>query len=145
VAEEIFRDWCLRTGPVDTNEEIRISIIEGDIPGQDPGYWVHLGSSKESLFAGAATDKAVMSFTRRLKMEGPPSPNLARFKRSFTAGPRRYYLMAATMGANGIELNGQYYIEKRHILFRHVSEIAIGDIDAVVLAAGHESPPETMH
>jgi hypothetical protein len=34
--------WNVAFGPVDTDEQIRVAIIEGDIPGKRPGYTVHI-------------------------------------------------------------------------------------------------------
>src|SRR5438874_12779960 len=40
----IFQHWRERLGLVDVHEELRVAIIEGDIPGEAPGYTVHLAS-----------------------------------------------------------------------------------------------------
>ena len=61
-ARQIFRQWLEWVGPRDEREELRVSIIEGDIPGQGPGYSVHVGLDAQAFFErykkmGVATDK----------------------------------------------------------------------------------------
>jgi len=42
--KEIFSDWRRRLGSVDQYDELRISIVEGEILGMGPGYSVHISS-----------------------------------------------------------------------------------------------------
>ena len=48
-AVKIFEQWNKDFGHKDIYEEIRISIIEGDIPGEEHGYTVHIGTNQENL------------------------------------------------------------------------------------------------
>ena len=48
-AVKIFEQWNMDFGHKDIYEEIRISIIEGDIPGEEHGYTVHIGTNQENL------------------------------------------------------------------------------------------------
>lgn len=41
-AVKIFREWNERFGHRDLYEEIRIAVIEGDIPGKELGYTVQI-------------------------------------------------------------------------------------------------------
>jgi hypothetical protein len=45
VAIKIFAQWYVRIGRSDDYEEMRISIIEGDVPGEDPGYTVYIANA----------------------------------------------------------------------------------------------------
>src|SRR5450432_3844756 len=52
---EIFENWTKRLGNVDQHEELRISIVEGEILGEGPGYSVHISSDPSRLMdAGEA-------------------------------------------------------------------------------------------
>ncbi len=42
-ARKIFQALNTRLGRMDERGELRISIVEGDIPGEKPGYTVHIG------------------------------------------------------------------------------------------------------
>jgi hypothetical protein len=48
-AKKIFEGWHERIGRNDQYEELRIAIIEGDIPKCDKGYSVHIGSDFENI------------------------------------------------------------------------------------------------
>jgi hypothetical protein len=41
-ARRIFRDWRTRFGACDDKDAIRVAIIEGEVPGFRPGYFLHL-------------------------------------------------------------------------------------------------------
>ena len=48
-ATEIFGRWQEIVGNSDDDERIRISIIEGQIPSQPPGYTMHIGPSLDHI------------------------------------------------------------------------------------------------
>src|SRR5687767_2257333 len=70
-ASAIFRGWHqLVGGAVDKQELIRLSIIEGDIAGQGPGYTVHITPSTEQLTAGGLShtrERPFIAITRLLR------------------------------------------------------------------------------
>src|SRR5579872_1835488 len=45
--KQIFSDWLKRVTKVDRFDEIRISVVEGEILGQGPGYSVHISSDPD--------------------------------------------------------------------------------------------------
>jgi hypothetical protein len=47
-ARKIFEKWHQRYGVRDEFEELRVSIVEGDIKGEDPGYTVHIGADTDN-------------------------------------------------------------------------------------------------
>jgi len=51
--ESIFRNWKKYFGDKDERDELRISIIEGDLPGQLAGYSVTIGTTLESALERA--------------------------------------------------------------------------------------------
>lgn len=48
---EILSQWVEMLGKYDELNELRISFIEGDIPGEDYGYTVHIGSNWASTIS----------------------------------------------------------------------------------------------
>jgi hypothetical protein len=44
LAREIFEGWRARYGDSDEYEELRVSIVEGDVEGEEHGYSVHVGA-----------------------------------------------------------------------------------------------------
>src|SRR6266571_2549572 len=55
-ATRIFSAWRKRFGDVDTYEEIRVAIIEGDLPNETPGYTVHVSPNVEGMRARAKAE-----------------------------------------------------------------------------------------
>ena len=47
-ARKIFETWHERYGENDEYEELRVSIVEGEIQGEPPGYTVHVGSDPDA-------------------------------------------------------------------------------------------------
>ena len=42
----IFRAWLARFGPDGADAVLRVAVIEGDVTGYPPGYFVHLGAPR---------------------------------------------------------------------------------------------------
>jgi hypothetical protein len=79
-ARQIFRGWRERYGSRDEFEELRVSIIEGEIPGRAPGYSVHVGANAENVFRrykrlGLMTDGDLLAVNSRInRVNAPNSP-----------------------------------------------------------------------
>lgn len=141
---EIFKDWKKYFKEYDKNEEIRISIIEGDIPNELPGYSVHINSNfdfKFHQFENAGIIKSpeeilLMTVGRfnRMNPQRGKSPYLEVFKKEY-----EYFGFYFIAPAKYDETTGNivpyldYKILKKTILFRDVSEITKNDIDYIVL------------
>jgi hypothetical protein len=134
---EIFREAKRQMNHEDRFEEIRISIIEGAVPGQEhrPGYSVHICADPEALCAHATmedfvVDPSIVPFlgqwNRHYPIPGAP-PLLPRFKAEFE---KHKEFMLAPVIRRG---DGQLYMEhslgiiKNLILFRQLSEITSPD------------------
>ncbi|MDZ7616655.1 MAG: hypothetical protein U1E05_06605 [Patescibacteria group bacterium] len=138
---EIFREAERQMNHEDRFEEIRISIIEGPVPGQEhrPGYSVHISADPDALCAHATmndlvVDPSIVPFlgqwNRHYPVSGSP-PMLARFKAEFEK--HKEFLLAPTVR----RADGNLYMEpslgivKNVILFRQLSDItAPFDTDA---------------
>ena len=132
--ESIFRSWHELLGDEDRDEAIRVSIIDGDIPGKGPGYTVHIGPAATRVIAENPFEQVVLYPTRLQRMQTPDSPHLARFKKAF-AREGRYWLSAAILEPSGQPLLlQQFRILKTHVIFRTPDEIGRdNDSDQVVL------------
>jgi hypothetical protein len=154
VGKQIFRDWLKRFGQADDYEELRISIIEGDIPHEEPGYTVHI-SSEPSNTQRRARDNGVVLDTSMAVVVGrvhrmnpePDSPHLALFKQQYNKH-RKYLLIPVTItisSKQSLVPHLDYAIGKKEIHFRHVSEIEEGDIDSVIYERIISDNGETVH
>jgi hypothetical protein len=144
---EIFKRWQDRLGEEDSFEELRISIVEGDIPGQEAGYSVVIGSNPEATIErrkseGRDVDFDQMFTTSRIRRinPAPGSQHLAMFKELF-AQFGGYLLLPMPMEITNapendvpmiIRENLPYGITKHTISFKRAEEIGEDDLDYVV-------------
>ena len=140
-ARKIFETWHHRYGENDEYEELRISIIEGAIPGEEPGYSVHVGSDPEAAIkrfrdAGYAFDDDLMMMVSRINRMTPPaeSTNLELFKQYYKTF-KTYFLAPGVISKDRQQLNPilELGIYKGTIQIRQVSEIGENDVDRVAL------------
>jgi hypothetical protein len=140
---EIFREAERQMNHEDRFEEIRVSIIEGPVSGQErrPGYSVHISPDPEALAMHATgadfvVDQSVIPFlgqwNRHYPIPGMPAL-LPRFKTEFAK--HNEFLLAPVVRRS----DGQLYAEpllgiiKNLISFRCLSEITPNDPDAAAL------------
>jgi hypothetical protein len=142
-ARKIFGGWHERYGNNDRYEELRVSIIEGPIKGQDIGYTVQIGPDPDASIrrfkdAGYAFDEDILMCVSRINRMYPPpdSRNLARFKDLYREH-KTYFLAPGVVSEDGKRLEPIFElgIFKGKIHFRDVSDISPDDIDSVVLRA----------
>jgi hypothetical protein len=143
-AKSIFQQWLLNYGGVDDGNMIRVSMVEGDIPGEPSGYSVLIGSDPESahLEVSELTDdphSPFMGSTRVHRMETPGvSPNLTRFKEAF-GREGEYVLFPVVCRVDNPVSESQFTpfpdlaIKKTVVHFRNIGEIGENDIDRAVL------------
>ena|ERR1039457_4069290 len=139
-AIEIFEGWHRRYGDWDRYDELRIAIIEGDIPNKEPGYSVHIGIDCERVIerykrAGleVADNHFFATISRINRMSVPDSPNLKFFKESFKRAGE-YLLIPASCKPDGSDLSfvSSLGIKKQVIHFRSAGDIGENDQDAAV-------------
>jgi hypothetical protein len=143
-AEQIFEQWHRRYGDRDRFEELRVSIIEGDIPGKRPGYSVHIGPDfrntiKRYQAAGLTVkpDSDLFISISRINRMNPSatSKNLAMFKEAYRRF-NEYLLIPGVNKPDGsvLQFSRHAGILKREISFRAVGEIGNDDEDSVVVS-----------
>ena len=138
-AIEIFKNWNRDFGHRDLYEEIRIAIIEGDIPGKEYGYTVHITTNQDNLISkcrelnlpSSQVLFAIISRFRRMPIE-KQNRNMAVFREEFEKF-LSYKIIPIYMSEEGLEPLFDYEIEKTEIFFRQVDEITENDIDAACI------------
>jgi SEFIR domain len=140
-AEEIFKEWRRRLGELDSYNELRVSIIEGDVSDRPPGgYSVHIGSNIDNIFK-RADDEGIdlptpyVATISRMHYMTPAagSTNLSFFRKRF-AQFGSYRLMPVIPEGDSFVQGEGVAIHKRHIEFRNVFDIKDrNDIDSVVI------------
>ena len=137
-ALEIFSGWIGRLGREDEYEQLRLSIVEGDIPGKDAGYSVVVSSDVEGILAYAQTrdiDFEPQHFAfigRWLRMPAGTGPySLQVFKDRFRRY-NRFALVPVIYNSGDVEPHYDRGIEKTRIYFRHSSEVSHADPDAFI-------------
>jgi len=140
---EIFREAERQMNHTDRFEEIRISIIEGPVTGQEdrPGYSVHIGPDPESLDAHATMADFVVNretipflgqWNRHYPVPGSPKL-LPKFKMEFQKH-KEFLLAPAVRKADGqLWIEPKLGIIKNLIHLRQLSEITQDDVDAMAL------------
>ena len=140
-AREIFQDWRERYGAGDRFEELRISIVEGDIPDLRPGYSVHIGSDPLNVYhhynkLGLMTDRDLLVTTSRVdRMNAPNSPKLAAFKDAYRTF-KTYFLAPVIVDETGTKIIKPLLdmkIYKTQVYFRNSNEIGEDDPDSIVV------------
>jgi len=139
IGREVFRKLRLVLGDHDPFDELRISIVEGDVAGEAPGYYVHLMSEPDNTAKRIGHPPVVGDFVVASKVHRmnplADSPYLPRFKRAI-AHQNRYLVLPATFdGSTGTAMpHVELAIGKYHVYFRQVRDIRPGDPDAPVLS-----------
>lgn len=140
-AEKIFQGWHRALGPFDSYNELRISIVEGDVPDREPGYFVNIGANLENVIKhaddeGISIPKDYFIFLSRVHRMNPPpdSKNLFDFKESYKLFGA-YHLIPVIIDKNDAAIPlYEYSILKRNIELRHISDIkSKNDYDAIFI------------
>ena len=138
-AIKIFEEWRENFGVKDLYEEIRVSVIEGDIPNQEHGYTIHITTNQENLIHKCNklnlklehTLFAIVSRYRRMPTD-KWNKNMENFRNEVERF-LSYRIVPIYMRSNQLEPLFDYAIEKTEIYFRNVDEITEKDIDSVCL------------
>jgi hypothetical protein len=155
-ARQIFEEWHKRYGQGDKFEELRISIIEGEIKGERPGYTVHVSVDFENTVkryraAGLKIDfeKSIFAMITRMNRMNPDpgSKNLEYFKDAYRYY-KTYILVPGVLSSDDSSVKPilDLGIYKNSIHFRQASDIDPNhDPDAPVLGMGSVERPLTPY
>jgi hypothetical protein len=137
--KKIFQDLRAKFGQADTHNLIRVTIIEGSIPGKKPGYSVYVGPDFGNITAKATADgedltnKLTFSVGRYHRMNPlPGSPYLPRFKQEYKK--HQHFALIPAFGAiEKPEPCLELAILKTQVHFRLVEDLTGNDVESVVL------------
>jgi hypothetical protein len=134
---KVFEQIIARVGTVDERERIRVSIIEGDIPGEDAGYSIFIGPEREqAMEESTEAGNRYTAMLGRFHRMNPPdgkSPSLDLFKKSF-AKHKEYVLIPVGGTPSAMKPHFGLAVKKHIIHFRQVADLRDkNDPDYVVL------------
>lgn len=140
-AIKIFEDWIKIIGRDDKKEDIRIALVEGDVPGEASGYYVVVGNNideamKRAEKGGFSADETMILNVSRI-IRANPRDNFQSFNYFKEAYHQygEYMLMPAVLNEKTGEIKPlpQYGIHKKQLIYRHISDITENDQDAILL------------
>ena len=140
-AIKIFEDWIKIIGRDDKKEDIRIALVEGDVPGETSGYYVVVGNNideamKRAEKGGFSADETMILNVSRI-IRANPRDNFQSFNYFKDAYHQygEYMLMPAVLNEKTREIKPlpQYGIHKKQLVYRHISDITENDQDAILL------------
>jgi hypothetical protein len=140
VATAIFTGWQHAMGPTDTDDLLRVAIIESNVTcdGRSGDYHVHLSLDGDVVAerrreAGAVVQDATVPAQHDawLTTRSAGASPLARFKEAYQRS-KRYLLVPGTIDRAGkVELMPHLMIAKHRLVLRRVGDVAtVSDPDA---------------
>lgn len=141
-AKRIFSDWIKLVGKDDRDDDIRIALIEGDVPDEKKGYYIVISSNLDGVVKRAEErgfslhDLMIMNFSRIIRAN--PTDNFKvfnLFKEAYLKY-KEYYLIPAIIDEKNQRIKplSDLSIHKRKLLYRNIKDIDENDEDAMVLA-----------
>lgn len=152
-AIQIFKDWITIVGKDDVKEDIRIALVEGDVAGEPPGYYVVVGNNideaiKRAEASGSPIDELLIFNVSRI-IRANPSDNFQAFNYFKEAYHKygEYILMPAVLNERTGQIKPlpQYGIHKKQLIYRHISDITENDQDAILLDKNKPFRPYSLH
>jgi hypothetical protein len=140
---EIFKQWRKVISNYDPNNELRISIVEGEVPKGPQGYYVHFSQNIHNTMKRIMDEyqapkmDMIMTITRIHRMPTDDFKNLKMFKESFAKNGKCFVVpgevIEDAIKGRGFKFDQDYAIEKSNIEFRHIDDIKEkNDYDAVL-------------
>lgn len=148
-ASKIFRDWIADVGKTDINEDIRIALVEGDVVGEEKGYYIVIGNNLDEAIKRAEKSGIdiyeMMLFNVTRIIRANPTDNFYSynwFKKEYL-NKRTFYIMPAVIdeSTNQVKPLFDYAILKHKIEYRDIKDITENDVDAVLLQKGKPFKP----
>jgi hypothetical protein len=149
-ARELFRVWTDAKGHGDELDELRVAIVEGDVPGQAPGYSVHLCPDPEAIaisamaFGKSLPDK--LEYTGQIRRMHPQHGNdptmMPTFKREYQKHGKYLLCPVTQRDDDQFWFDVESGIEKTTLHLRRAEDITNpSDIDYPVVQPP-PAPPE---
>jgi hypothetical protein len=141
--QELFRAWIDKNGNEDELDEIRITVIEDDIPGNGRGYFIHIGADPENSMIRATAEGIIVDaiplalFGQVQRMYPSPGtpPMLPRFKEVYQKHGEFLFAPVIPRDDGRLWVDLPLGIVKREIHFKRTEEVetSIGDAVSVLL------------
>lgn len=142
MATKIFQGWEKRLGKEDEFNELRISFVEGDVPGEPFGYYVHINSYPQNIVKRFKSNDVnfnvgvdLMMLVSRIHRMNPSrdSKNLQEFKDRFNHFKSYSLIPCVLHNGNKIEVIEGLEIIKKDVEFRKYTDIkSRNDLDSVL-------------
>lgn len=136
-AKKIFSDWKSMYGEEDENDEIRVALIEGDIPGMETGYSIHIAPNIDRvidrmIMIGIERDEGMILTISRVQRANPTDNfKMYNFFKSQYLNHNKYILAPALLDEKNKRIKPllDLGILKKNLVFRNIKEIDENDID----------------
>lgn len=140
-AIKIFEDWIFSFGNVDKKDNIRVALVEGEVQGEPPGYYIVISTNLDEAVKRAeknglsAEEMLIMNVARFIRAN--PSDNFKcynLFKQAYEKA-QEYYLMPAIINESTGQIKPlpSYGIRKKMLIYRDLKDITEHDEDAILL------------
>jgi len=140
---EIFKQWREIISNYDPNNELRISIVEGEVPNKPQGYYVHFAQNIHNTMRRVTEQydhpkmDLIVTVTRIHRMPTEDFKNLNMFKEAFSKNGCCFVVPGTVIDdpnkGRGFKIEQDYAIEKKNIEFRKIEDIKDkNDYDAVL-------------
>ncbi|WP_255288664.1 SEFIR domain-containing protein [Bacillus cereus] len=140
-AKNIFQQWLARFGKFDKYNELRISLIEGKVPQEQDGYYVHVSANSDNVISRLKEDgieiedDVIVRFSRTHRMNPSKESRYLELFKEVYAKHGAFYIMPGVARNKKLEWIGEELsIFKKDVNFRNVKDIESAiDPDSVVL------------
>lgn len=139
----IFNGWLKVLGEIDEHEALRVVIVDGDIPNEEPGYSVIIGSNPSAVEHAEEEEldsRYIATENRIFRNPNPNSPNRIKFKSAYEKHGQYILIPVYSPDLKQLIPLLQYGIRKREMNFRRVEDISETDIDSVVFSRSRLFP-----
>ncbi len=130
----LFRSWVEAVGHADEHDDLRVAIIEGDVPGKAPGYSVRISPSfADYLHEDQQSDGSEkIGRVRRMHPALGNAPYmLGRFKDEYEKHGEFMLAPVVTRDDDQLWFNPNQGIIKRELVLRRLDEIDEHEPDAL--------------
>lgn len=140
-ATKIFKDWIADIGKKDLKEDIRIALVEGDVTGEEKGYYVIISNNLDEAVKRAeegglsADEMIIMNVSRYIRANPTDNFKCYNIFKQFHMKNPVYYLMPAIIeeATGRIKPLEDLAILKSKIEYRDIKDITENDIDSILL------------
>ena len=101
----LFRSWVDTVGNADENDDIRVAILEGDLPGTTPGYTIRISPSLNEYLEDDDPDRMQVGQVARMHPQFGNAPDMMpRFEEEYAKHGE--FMMAPVVQRD----DGQFYM-----------------------------------